>query len=379
VIYQQFIDEEFGEFGQDLLQLVIEPPASTEHPRPGTTSVPSVSTEDRWRRVREGQLFNDVRSYLIANSAIKPRLVLSQHFSQSCQPKEDRRLSERTSLRQCGLDNVKECHNVSLRWYVELEFPYGYVPGDPFRFQYVSDFYASELKAKDGACFDIATVLFLRHPLQMRVKYATAMKNGIQARDDICRMVAGLSGDEDDALTLACGSGRSPDEAAVARATVFVAGTRLKDMYQPGHSDDEVHDVLFRWSRNGKFREQCVEVLKCFPRNIVTELASMVQHGGLRAFLRRYPQYYAIIQDKPLVFRCFSLHGSGGGIPPSGAVPSGETGPSGGVGPSGGAGPSEGWNSWRPGGSGWWSWPEGTNWSSSNGKWDSKASSSWQC
>jgi hypothetical protein len=167
-------------------------------------------SRDRWRKVREGWLFKDARSYLQENVKIAPRHVLSQHFSQTCQPKETDRRSEFTSLKKCGFDDVERSpDHSSLGYYVKLEIPYGYFPGDAFRCQYVSDFYATPKLAQDAACFDILTALFLRHPCQMRVKCATAMSNGAQALEDLCRMSDALIGDEDDALTLACCSGSS--------------------------------------------------------------------------------------------------------------------------------------------------------------------------
>ena len=92
-----------------------------------------VPVGDRWQSLREQANFSAVRACIEENAKIRPRQLLSQHFSKSCQLAEVRGQGAWSCLRDCGLDNKRK--SAAGDYYVELELPYAYMPGDGFGFR----------------------------------------------------------------------------------------------------------------------------------------------------------------------------------------------------------------------------------------------------
>ena len=228
-----------------------------------------------------------------------PRHALSQHVTTSCQPQRMPGVCE--SLKSCGADEVhqradgmNECH-VALENLLEF--------GDGRALNYVSVGHRRFKDAQVAAFVEILSYILFLGPRYLRTHenqwYAgllQAVKSDAESELRNRLGPRGVSARAPSGQWSPLAAPSTPEEGQATR-------TSTHDGYQPPaaweNPADRDTEVLWALSQVPRHRENRAQL----PRNVWPVLLRLLPLGGLVPFLRRFPEQFEVISERPLVWR----------------------------------------------------------------------------
>ena len=223
-----------------------------------------------------------------------PRYCLSQHVTDSCQPQRMPGVCE--SLKSCGADEVhqradgmNECH-VALENLLEF--------GDGRALIYVSVGHRRFKDAQVAAFVEILSYILFRGPQYLRTHEKQWHAAGLQAVRSVAESELRFRlGPRQNGQWSQLAAPSSPEEYQVPRTPTQRAE------YQPPAPDENPQDrdnaILQALSKVPRQRENRGEL----PRTVWPVLQRLLPVRGLLPFLRRFPNHFAVISEKPLVWK----------------------------------------------------------------------------
>ena len=221
-----------------------------------------------------------------------PRHCLSQHVTDSCQPRKMPGVS--VSLKSCG---ANEKHQINGMWECRVALKNLLKPGDGIALNYVSAGHKRFKDAQAAAFVEILGYILYRGPQYLRTHEKQWHAAGLQAVRSVAESELRFRlGPRQNGQWSQLAAPSSPEEYQVPRTPTQRAE------YQPPAPDENPQDrdnaILQALSKVPRQREN----RGALPRTVWPDLQRLLPVRGLLPFLQRFPNHFDVISEEPLVW-----------------------------------------------------------------------------